>query len=104
MEIKETRPTEVVVEVICDGCGESCTKDREQGVHEYATLAADWGYDSKHDGESYRYELCETCFYQVLAYLRERPTIITKNYFLIPFSYVSFCNVFREPNSIKTIT
>ncbi len=70
MEISEIRPKEVVVEVICDCCGQSTTKDRELGVHEYATIAADWGYGSDHDGERYRYQLCETCFFGVLAYLR----------------------------------
>lgn len=72
MEIKETRPTEVVAEIICDGCGESCTQDREQGIHEYATLSADWGYYSDHDNERYRYQLCETCFFNLLAYLQEQ--------------------------------
>lgn len=71
MEIKGTRPTTVVVEVICDGCGATTTRDTENGVHEFATLAADWGYDSSHDGEHYRYQLCEHCFFGVLAYLKE---------------------------------
>lgn len=80
MEIKEKRPAEVIVEVICDGCGQTTTKDRELGVHEYATLSADWGYYSNHDNERYRYQLCETCFFKVLAYLQEqrRPLDILK--------------------------
>lgn len=72
MNIKEILPVEVVAEVICDGCGETCTKDREDGIHEFATLAADWGYYSSHDNESYRYQLCEICFFGVLAHLKER--------------------------------
>lgn len=79
MEIKETRAVEVVAEVICDGCGQTTTVDKENGVHEYATLSADWGYYSDHDNESYRYQLCETCFFKVLAYLHEqRPLDILK--------------------------
>lgn len=72
MKIKEPRPVEVVVEVVCDCCSQSTTKDPENGVHEYATLSADWGHYSKHDNESYRYQLCETCFFEVISYLRER--------------------------------
>lgn len=72
MKITETRPIEAVVEVICDGCGQTTTRDRENGVHEYATLSADWGYYSNHDNESHRYQLCETCFFKVLAYLQQR--------------------------------
>ena len=72
MKIKETRPAEVIVEIICDGCGESCTKDKEKGSHEYGTLAARWGYYSKRDGEKYDFQLCEFCFFKVLAFLKEQ--------------------------------
>lgn len=72
MKIKATRPIETVVEVICDGCGQTTTVDKKHGIHEYATLSADWGYYSDHDDESYRYQLCEICFFQVLGYLQEQ--------------------------------
>lgn len=80
MKITETRSAEVVVEVICDGCGQTTTKDRENGIHEYARLSANWGYDSNHDNERYDYQLCETCFFKVLVYLQEqrRPLDILK--------------------------
>ncbi|BBG89714.1 hypothetical protein ACGSH8M1_023800 [Aeromonas caviae] len=62
-------PTEQVIDVCCDVCGES-TNVAEQ-VLEYATLAASWGYYSKHDGEQYQVHLCESCFFETLAYLRQ---------------------------------
>lgn len=35
------------------------------------------GYGSQHDGERYRVHLCEPCFFQTLAYLREQRRIHT---------------------------
>lgn len=72
MEIKESRSTPVVVEVICDVCGQTTTKDREHGIHEYATLSANWGYHSNRDDERYHYQLCETCFFKLLSFLQEQ--------------------------------
>lgn len=34
-------------------------------------LHARWGYGSRHDGERYRVRLCEGCFFQVLAYIKQ---------------------------------
>lgn len=35
------------------------------------------GYGTRHDGERYRVRLCESCFFQTLAYLREQRRIHT---------------------------
>ncbi|MGU5640202.1 hypothetical protein [Aeromonas caviae] len=70
MLVKAIRPTEQVVDVLCDICGDSTT--RYEDIHEYATLAATWGYGStKHDGEQYQLHLCEACFFETLALLRQ---------------------------------
>lgn len=44
---------------------------------QFGTLEALWGYGTQHDGERYRVRLCESCFFQTLAYLREQRRIHT---------------------------
>ena len=62
MLVKAIVPTEQVVDVICDVCGDSTTKTMAQ---EYGTLSAHWGYGSvRHDGERYEVHLCEDCFFE----------------------------------------
>ncbi len=69
MLVKAIVPTEQVVDVICDVCGDSTTKTMAQ---EYGTLSAHWGYGSvRHDGERYEVHLCEDCFFETLASLRQ---------------------------------
>lgn len=63
MEIKAIQPIEVIVDVGCDICGKSTKM-------EFATLKVDWGYYSKHDGDRYEIQLCETCFFYTLATLK----------------------------------
>lgn len=44
---------------------------------QYASLYARWGYGAAHDSEHYRLELCESCFFDALAYLRQQRRIHT---------------------------
>ena len=41
------------------------------GEQNYATLSANWGYGYRHDGERYEVHLCERCFFETLANLRQ---------------------------------
>ncbi|MBL0655700.1 hypothetical protein JD524_13870 [Aeromonas caviae] len=68
MQVKAVVPTEQVVDVRCDVCGESSKKAEQMN---YATLSANWGYGSRHDGERYHVDLCESCFFEALANLRQ---------------------------------
>ncbi|MNJ39962.1 hypothetical protein D3C77_348440 [compost metagenome] len=68
MQVKAVVPTEQVVDVRCDVCGESSMKAEQMN---YATLSANWGYGSRHDGERYQVDLCESCFFEALANLRQ---------------------------------
>ena len=51
----------------CDSCGENCSKDID---HEYAELSATWGYCSNQDGTQYDIQICETCFTEVLNFIK----------------------------------
>ena len=65
MDIKEFRLTEVISDVLCDICDQSTKL-------EFATLSANWGYFSQSDGERYKLQLCEKCFFNVLDILKKQ--------------------------------
>ncbi|EKP0261714.1 hypothetical protein JFQ93_003014 [Aeromonas sobria] len=69
MLVKEIVPTELIVDIICDACGRSTKTDI--GTSEYGTLAANFGYGSRHDGERYQVHLCEGCFCFMLGTVME---------------------------------
>ena len=56
-----------MTDVLCDVCSNSTTIDGDStGL---GVLSAQWGYDSKHDGERYEVHLCESCFFSTLVNL-----------------------------------
>ncbi len=68
IEIKSQALVDVVQDVICDVCR---TGTRIPGYGpQYGKLEAQWRYGSQHDGEHYRVDLCEPCFFRVLNGLR----------------------------------
>lgn len=58
------KPVESLEDIKCDKCDKSTFKTMN---HEYATLYADWGYDSNQDGAAYDLHLCEDCFNSVIS-------------------------------------
>lgn len=60
-------------DILCDVCG--CSTRVPGYGQQHGTLQALWGYGSQHDGERYRVYLCEPCFFQALAYLRQERRI-----------------------------
>ncbi len=70
MKITERVEVESVVDVTCDVCDTS-TRIEESG-YQFGTLQAHWGYGTQHDGERYEMHLCEHCFFQALANLKEQ--------------------------------
>ncbi|GJA20712.1 MULTISPECIES: hypothetical protein [Aeromonas] len=65
MKVEAIAPTTLVVDILCDVCGCSTTTS-------FGTLEAHWGHSSvRHDGERYQVHLCEDCFFQALANLRQ---------------------------------
>ena len=72
MDIKEVRLTEVISDVLCDICDQSTKL-------EFATLSADWGYFSQSDGERYKLQLCEKCFFNTLDILKKQRRLLNVN-------------------------
>lgn len=64
MEIKELQHVEIITDVLCDACDKSAQLN-------YGELKAEWGYGSTYDGEKYRVQLCEVCFFRILRIIKE---------------------------------
>lgn len=69
MKIIGKMEVDTVTDVVCDVC--LCSTQVDNGGHEFATIQAHWGYGAKHDGERYEIHLCESCFFETVAYLRQ---------------------------------
>ncbi|MHC8380468.1 hypothetical protein [Pseudomonas sp. LB3P14] len=69
MKITGKVEIESVTDVVCDVCQLS-TRVKSGGL-QFATLQAHWRYGMKHDGERYELHLCESCFFQAVASLKQ---------------------------------
>lgn len=58
---------DVLEDVICDVCGESCKGDLD--IYEFSQLSAHWGYASKKDGTYWKSEICEECSDKVKEFI-----------------------------------
>lgn len=61
MEVKAIQPQQVIADVCCDVCSEFAA---------CGYLNARWGYGSRHDGNRYEVQLCESCFFYALTTLK----------------------------------
>jgi hypothetical protein len=68
-------------DVYCDCCGKSTTNNPNVGP-DYGTLESCWGFGSKHDETRHNIDLCETCFYEVIDFIKQKRSIV-----LGPFKY-----------------
>ena len=75
MKIYKKKTVKVIDQILCDCCGESCTKEfpttKPSFDHEYASIEATWGYLSKQDGTVYDIQICEHCFNEVLQCMKK---------------------------------
>jgi len=78
--VKKTgqRKVECIVDIHCDACGTSVVPDEQKnyrdtinGFDEYAVLRAAFGYGSNRDGDEESYDLCESCFSELVVKLKE---------------------------------
>ena len=73
MKITGRVEVETVIDVVCDVC--RCSTRLDTGGNQFGALQAHWGYGTAHDGERYELHLCEDCFFQTLAYLKQERRI-----------------------------
>lgn len=69
MKITSKVEIEAVTDVVCDVC--RLTTRSKSGGLQFATLQAHWGSGTEHDGERYEIQLCEGCFFQTIANLKQ---------------------------------
>jgi hypothetical protein len=81
MKTFKEKTIKVVEDVHCDTCGKSTTNDTNVGP-DYATLESCWGYGSSNDGSKYNIDLCETCFFDVINFIKDKRRKV-----LGPFNY-----------------
>jgi hypothetical protein len=62
--VKRQIEQEQIVDIICDICSCSCKFELS---FEYASLNANWGYESKWDGYFTRAHICEKCMEKHIA-------------------------------------
>lgn len=74
MKVTTAEQTEPACDVVCDVC---CAAMREGSGLQFGTLCASWGPGSAHDGERYRVNLCEACFFTALAGLKRDRMVST---------------------------
>ena len=81
MRTFKEKTIQVVEDVRCDACDKSTTNYIDIGP-DYATLESCWGYGSSNDGSKYNIDLCETCFFDVINFIKEQRRKV-----LGPFTY-----------------
>lgn len=86
MKTYKTVKKKTIDQILCDCCGQSCTKEfptiKPSFNHEYAKIEATWGYFSNQDGIQYDIEICESCFNDVLQVIKNK-----RKQHLGPFKY-----------------
>lgn len=64
---------EAVSDVLCDVCRCS-TRTAKDGL-QFATLRAQWGQGAQHPDETYELHLCEKCFFETVAHIKQERRI-----------------------------
>lgn len=75
MKTYKKKTVKVTDKIYCDSCGDCCSKGTDNNPvldHEYAELSATWGYFSDQDGMQYDIQICETCFNEVIDFLKKK--------------------------------
>lgn len=53
--------------IICNKCGKEIFIDNDIPTEEVLSVEKEWGYFSNKDNEIHRFELCETCYDELVA-------------------------------------
>lgn len=78
----ETKDVEVIKDVICNMCGNSCKKHEGfDGSFSFATVKAHWGYFSDNrDGELHEAQICQKCWEDVVKTFKHSDLIATEQF------------------------
>lgn len=53
-------------EVACNMCGNKIEKDCNGKFFDYLQVEKRWGYNSEQDGEEHSFDLCESCYKEII--------------------------------------
>ena len=53
--------------IICNSCGCEAEASNEIVKKDFLSVRKDWGYFSERDGETDRWDLCETCYQRIVS-------------------------------------
>jgi len=56
----------ILSEVICNGCGKTVEKTDSERFYDYFSAEKMWGYLSEFDGEVHKFDLCASCYTQIV--------------------------------------
>ena len=59
---KKTIEVNVIDKIICNQCGKEIKVDKGTITEGVFSSEYEWGYFSNKDGESHAFDLCETCY------------------------------------------
>lgn len=86
MRRKANQQVEVITDILCDACGTSVVPDFQKehrdnlnDFSEYGTLHATYGYGSNQDGDSFHFDLCESCFKELTDKVRSMRALNSVN-------------------------
>ncbi|MAC35603.1 MULTISPECIES: hypothetical protein [Idiomarina] len=73
MKKTANQSVEVITDILCDACGASVLPNFQKencedlsDFRDYGTLRASYGYGSNQDGDSFHFDLCESCFKELV--------------------------------------
>lgn len=73
MKRTANQPVKAITDILCDACGTSVVPDFQKehrsnlkDFNDYGMLHASYGYGSNQDGDSFHFDLCESCFKELV--------------------------------------
>lgn len=54
-------------DIYCNMCGKKIKQNQELPMEDFVSVTKSWGYFSGKDGEIHEFELCETCYDEMIS-------------------------------------
>lgn len=56
----------IIEDVFCNMCGNEIKKNEFGKLYDYISVNKQWGYFSTLDGSSHEFDLCDTCYKEII--------------------------------------
>lgn len=88
--IKQTVDVNVLQSVTCNKCGSHSVENDQSCNQEYQTFQTSFGYGSRYDMESWRFELCEDCLTELVKSFKYVPDGFGEDSFYAKYPQIMF--------------